>query len=64
MGVNSYTSVFPIPQAIPVLKFRSLSLLVFILLTFKIFNLFNSDYNLKITVQTMTSQTDSQFLVS
>ena len=45
VGVNSYTSVFPISQAIPVSNLRSLSSLVFILLTFKIFNLFNSDYN-------------------
>ena len=45
MGVNSYTSVFPIPQVIPISNFRSLSLLVCVLLTFEIVNLFDSDYN-------------------
>ena len=41
--VNSFSSVFPIPQVIPVSNFRPLSLLVFILWRFEISNLFDSD---------------------
>ena len=41
--VNSFSSVFPIPQVIPVSNFRPLSLLVFILWRFEISNLFDAD---------------------
>ena len=41
--VSSFSSVFPIPQVIPVSNFRPLSLLVFILWRFEISNLFDSD---------------------
>ena len=41
--VNSLSSLFPIPQVIPISNFRALSLLVFILWSFEIFNLFDSD---------------------
>ena len=41
--VNSFSSVFPTPQVIPVSNFRPVSLLVFILWSFEIFNFFDSD---------------------
>ena len=42
-GVKSFRSVLPIPQAIPISNFRPLSLFDFILWSFEIFYLSDSD---------------------